>query len=441
MRFFGREREIANLRHQREISATNARFTVITGRRRVGKTALVRAALDDKVTPYLHIPITRQPEVTLCEQAQEEAERVLSIGIHGACRRFGELFTELMKESLKRPFTLVLDEFQEFDRTNPGVFGDIQAAWDKYHAESKMNLVVSGSVNRLMGKIFFNDAEPLYGRNTGKMELLPFEPKLIKEVFAYHCRTFSADALLALWTLSGGVPRYIDMMMAEHAFTRGKMLDVVFSDMSPYIDEGRTVLADEFGSDYGTYFAMLSAIASGRTTSAELKQMFGMEVGGYLTKLEGQYGIVSRKQPIFEKSSTKNGHYQIEDCFFRFWFRFVFKYRNLIELGQYERLREIAAHDFDLFSGQTLEAYFKWKFVCEKRYTRIGAWWDRKGENEIDLVCEDELDEKLDFYEVKRDAKRLDLNTLKEKSKAFFAKNPEMANRKKKWLGLSLKDL
>ena len=153
--FFGRQDEIAALRRIRSVALESARMTVLTGRRRVGKTALVRQALDDGRIPYVHLPITRQPEVTLCEQLQAECEAVLHLDIHGTCQRFGELFKVLMAESVKRPFTLVLDEFQEFDRTNPGVYGDIQAIWDRYHQKSKVNLVVSGSVNRLMNKIFW----------------------------------------------------------------------------------------------------------------------------------------------------------------------------------------------------------------------------------------------------------------------------------------------
>ena len=97
--------------------------------------------------------------------------------------RFGDLFRELMKEAEKRPYTLVLDEFQEFDRTNPGVYGDIQHIWDEYHNKTKLNLVVNGSINRLMNKIFCDDSQPLYGRNTGTLALKPFSTALLKEIF------------------------------------------------------------------------------------------------------------------------------------------------------------------------------------------------------------------------------------------------------------------
>ena len=441
MRFFGREIELKELRKVRELSQERSRFTVLTGRRRVGKTELSREAFDDGKTPYLNLPITRQPEVTLCAQLQEEAERVLHLGIHGTCTRFGELFRELMKEAERRPYTLVIDEFQEFDRTNPGVYGDIQHIWDEYHNKTKLNLVVNGSVNRLMNKIFFDDSQPLYGRNTGTLMLKPFGPSLLKEIFRCYKPDYTNSDLLALWTVSGGVARYVDMMMSAHAFTKAEMLEEIFSPLSAYIPEGRTILADEFGSDYGTYFTLLAAISAGQTTSAELKNLLGTEVGGFLAKLEDQYSIVEKKQPIFGKPTSKNAHFQVDDCFFRFWFRFVHKLSYLNELGRRDRMRDIAERDFDVFSGYALERYFAAKIVEDKGCTRIGSWWDRKGENEIDIVSEDEIAETLAFYEVKIDASRFDATRLAEKVEAFFAKNPDKRNLRYKTGLLSIGDM
>ena len=441
MRFFGREVELKELRKVRELSQERSRFTVLTGRRRVGKTELSREAFDDGKTPYLNLPITRQPEVTLCAQLQEEAERVLHLGMHGTCTRFGELFRELMKEAEKRPYTLVIDEFQEFDRMNPGVYGDIQHIWDEYHNKTKLNLVVNGSVNRLMNKIFFDDSQPLYGRNTGTLMLKPFGPSLLKEIFRCYKPDYTNSDLLALWTVSGGVARYVDMMMSAHAFTKAEMLEEIFSPLSAYIPEGRTILADEFGSDYGTYFTLLAAISAGQTTSAELKNLLGTEVGGFLAKLEDQYSIVEKKQPIFAKQTSKNAHFQVDDCFFRFWFRFVHKLSYLNELGRRDRMRDIAERDFDVFNGYALERYFAAKIVEDKGCTRIGSWWDRKGENEIDIVSEDEIAETLAFYEVKIDASRFDATRLAEKVEAFFAKNPDKRNLHYKTGLLSIEDM
>ena len=424
MKFVGRTEEIKMLRRMRENSVAEAQFIVITGRRRVGKTALLRHALEDSVIPYVHLPITRQNEKTLCRELQAEVEQALHLGILGTCETFSDLFKVLMVASKTSQFTVVLDEFQEFDRINPAVFGQVAAIWDEYHADSHINLVVCGSVNRFMNKVFFNDGEPLYGRNTGSFMLRPFKVSLLKQILSENSPGYSADDLLALWTVTGGVARYVNMMMNAKAFTREAMVNVIFSPGSSYLSEGRAILAEEFGPDYGTYFTILSAIASGSTTTAEMKNLLGVDVNGYLTKLEDQYQLVSKKQPLFDKSSGKNCHYEIDDCFFRYWFRFVFKYRGYIELERYDQLRQIALRDFDVFSGYALERYFHWKFAETTSYVNMGAWWDRKGSEEIDLVCEDELGGEMAFYEVKRDPRRYSKEKLLVKVQAFLAKNP-----------------
>ncbi len=441
MEFFGREEELKELKKVRETAKKSARLTIVTGRRRVGKTELVKQAFDDGASPCLYFLVTRKPEKVQCATFQEEAERILGLHIAGKSETFKEVFEEIMIVSKDRSFTLVIDEFQEFDRVNPGIFGDIQGVWDKYHTISKLNLVVCGSINRLMNKIFFNDGEPLYGRNTGKLNLDPFKPSLVKKVFRHYNAKYTAEDLLALWTITGGIPRYIDLLLSNEAYTKADMLSVVFGRITSFIDEGKTILVEEFGKDYGTYFAILTAIAAGKTTFAEIKNELGMEVGGFLTKLENDYSLISKKQPIFEKTSNKNCHYQIDDCFFRFWFRFVYKYQYMIELSRFEELKALVCRDFNVFAGYSLERYFYWKFVEDTRFTRMGAWWDRKGENEIDLVCEDEIKNKLAFYEIKIDEGRINREELKRKAEAFFDKNPAKRELAISFSGLSLKDM
>ena len=441
MRFFGRQEEVEMLRKWRDASAEEAQFVVITGRRRVGKTALLRNALDDGEIPYVHLPITRQSERMLCRELQAEVEQALNLGILGTCETFSELFRIIMKASQTGRFTVVLDEFQEFARINDAVFGQVAAVWDEYHVSSKINLVVCGSINRLMNKIFFNDGEPLYGHNTASFTLKPFKVSQLKQILSELNPNYTPEDLLALWTVTGGVARYVNMMTGAKALTMKQMVNAIFSPGSSYLPEGRAILAEEFGPDYGVYFTILSAIASGATTTAELKNLTGVDVNGYLTKLEEQYQLVSKKQPIFDRPTGKNCHYQIDDCFFRFWFRFVFKYRGYIELERYDQLREIALRDFDVFSGYALERYFHWKFAETTAYARMGAWWDRRGTEEIDLVCEDELGGEIAFYEVKRDPGRFSDAKLQAKIEAFFRKNPEKRDLKHKSGLLSLADM
>ncbi len=439
MRLYDREKEVAYLRDIRQKSQENARFTVITGRRRVGKTQLIQSAMGD--APYLYFYVGRKSEKDLCAGFQSLMKTVLGIPTVGAAEHFEDLAEVIFDEAEKRPITLVIDEFQDFYRVNPSVFSAMASLWDRHEKTAKLNLIVGGSINRLMNRIFRDEQEPLYGRNTGSLRIAPFKASVLKKILADHAPNYANDDLLALWTFTGGVARYVQRLMDDGAFTREAMIKSIFSEGSSFLDEGLSLLVQEFGRDYETYFSILSAIASGDTEYSQIKNAVGADVGAHLAKLENDYGLVRRKVPAFAKVSTKNSHYEIDDCFFRFWFRFVFKYQYLVELGRFEQLQELVSRDFDAFSGFALERYFAWKFADESSCTRMGAWWDRKGENEIDLVCEDELANRIDFCEVKRDARRFDEALLRRKAEAFFAANPQKRSRQIACRSLSLDDM
>lgn len=440
MKFFGREIEIAELQRIRELSRKCARFTVVTGRRRVGKTELIKHALNDGSDIFIYLLITRQSERTLCEGLQREIEAT-GLAVLGQASKFIDLVKIVATEAKVRPITLVIDEFQEFERINPTVFGELQGLWDDIQHKAKLNLLVCGSVNRLMNKIFFQKAEPLYGRNTGHLRLAPFGPSLLKKILKSEAGRLIHTDLWSLWTMTGGVARYVQLFMDDHAYTRRAMIESVLAPSSPFIDEGKIILAEEFGAEYSTFFSILSEIASGKNTFGDLSNSIGTDVGSYLARLESDYGIISRIVPIFDKERSRNSHYSIEDCFLRFWFRFIFKYRSWIEFNRIDALKKVIERDFNAFAGFSLERYFKQKFMECTSYTRIGGWWDRKGENELDLVCENEIDGDIDIYEVKADPSRLNLACVREKCAAFLKKNPSIAARVKRIDGLSLKDM
>lgn len=179
------------------------------------------------------------------------------------------------------------------------------------------------------------------------------------------------------------------------------------SQGSVFIEEGKNTLVDEFGKEYGTYFSVLSAIASGKTSRSQIDDSVGREVGGYLTRLEKEYDLIAKHQPILEKTGNKNIRYALNDNFLMFWFRFIYKYNYIIEIGAYEQLQKVILRDYNIFSGFMLERYFSGKFAETGLYTRIGAWWDRKGENEIDLVALNEFEDRMVIAEVKRNKEKI----------------------------------
>ena len=439
MRFFDRENELERLADIERHSRRNAQFTVLTGRRRVGKTSLLLKAFSR--TDFAYLFVERKSEKDLCQTFKAELEAKLGMVILGEPDRFTQVFEQIMRFASQKPVTVVMDEFQEFIRVNPSVFSGIQKLWDLHKDNARINLVVSGSVYTLMQKIFKTKRAALYGRETAFLRIDPFRVSVLKKIMGEYSPGFSNEDLLALWAFTGGVAKYVEMLVDAGAFTVDAMLETIIREDSPFIDEGRSVLIGEFGKDYGTYFSILSAIATGRTTRNEISQAVGRDAGGYLSRLENDYAIITRAQPLFASPAAKSVRYRLNDSFLIFWFRFIFKYGFLLEIRGHDRVRELIRRDYAAFSGFALERYFREKFIESSQWTRIGSWWDRKGENEIDLVCDDEVSGTLDFYEVKRDASRINLHDLEQKSGAFFAKNPTLKSRNCFFKGLSLEDM
>lgn len=439
MKFFDRNSEVEELRKIREVSRETARFTVLTGRRRVGKTELVKQAYADE--PYIYFYVSRKTQVNLCAEFKEIAEKVLGRAVPGRIDRFSEIFRFICEEAIARPITLVIDEFQDFMKIDESIFSEISRDWDEFHSRAKLNLVVSGSINRLMSQIFEAREAPLYGRNTGRIKLAPFAVPVMKEILSFYNPSYTNEDLLALWTFTGGVARYVALLMDARAVTKDAMIAEIVRPNSAFFDEGKVVLIEEFGKDYATYFTILSAIASGKTSRDRIETACGSEVSGYLTKLERHYALIAKKQPIFETNERKNCLYRIDDCFFRFWFRFIFKYGYLLEVEMFDELKGIVERDYEVFSGQALEDYFRQKSIGEHCYSRLGGWWDRKGENEIDCVGENEFRDTLEFVEIKRDAERIRLDALRTKVETFFEKNPEKRSRTVSYRSFSMKDM
>ena len=235
--------------------------------------------------------------------------------------------------------------------------------------------------------------------------------------------------------------KYVQLLVDAGATTKAAMLDHIIKADSIFLGEGKAILIEEFGKDYGIYFSILSAIARGKTSRSEIENVIGKEIGGYLTKLENEYEVIAKKQPLFEKSSTKNVRYTIEDNFFTFWFRFIYKYSYMLEIENYGSVKTIVNRDYETFSGLMLERYFKRVLIEKQAFTRIGSWWDRKGENEIDIVAENELEETATFFEVKRKAENIDLEVLETKAAVFLRATGEFKGYALSYKGLSMADM
>lgn len=437
MKFYNREKELEILQRNEEQSKQNAVFTVMTGRRRVGKTSLILRSLQGK--DYAYLFVSRDSEPILCEKFQKILEEQLGIHVYGSIFRFRELFEVIMKESVHRHFTVVLDEFQTLYRVNPAIFSEMQDIWDRYHNHSKINLLVSGSIQSMMRKIFEDSNEPLYGRPTSRFILRPFSTGVLKRILSDHSDKYCNEDLLCLYMITGGVAKYVELLMDAQCFTKERMLDYVYRQDSYFLTEGRDLANQEFGEEGMTYFSVLQLIAGGITRRGEIDGAMHKDMGTYLQNLERNFYMVSRMKPLLARPGSKVSAYEISDQFLRFWFRFICPYQSLIERQQFGLLRQNAGQHYEQFSRRTLEQYFHAKTMESGKFTQVGNWWDRKGENEMDLVAINEFDHTGIIAEIKRNPSKINLAALQRKTMALPVS--EFGKYQFSFLALSLEDM
>jgi hypothetical protein len=205
MKFYNRDSELEELKRIRNLSLNDfSRMTVVTGRRRIGKTSLVMKSVENTATVYLFVG--RKNEATLCAEFTPVIASSLNTFVPEGIQSLRALFQYLMELATKRFFNLVIDEFQELYNINETVFSDIQNILDSYRKRTHMNLIISGSVYSLMHKIFQNSNEPLFGRANNIIKLSGFDIATLKEIMHDYYPGYSNDDLLALYTFSGGIP-------------------------------------------------------------------------------------------------------------------------------------------------------------------------------------------------------------------------------------------
>ena len=434
MKFYNRENELKKLKQMEEFSKTSAKMSVIVGRRRIGKTSLIKKAF--KTNIYLFI--SKKNETLLCEEFITIIRDTLDIKILGEFKKFALLFEYLLELSTQKHFTLVIDEFQEFLYINNTIYSDMQNLWDSYKEKSKMNLVLSGSVYSPMKKIFEDKKEPLFNRSDMKIHLKAFSIITLQEILQDNYPDYTNEDLLSFYTLTGGVAKYVEIFVTFQAFTLDEELDLIFEENSLFLEEGKNLLVEEFGKEYTTYFSILSLIAMGKTARAEIENILQKDVGGYLDRLEREYSILKRVKPIFAKEGGRVLKYEIEDNFFRFWFRFIYKYKSAIEIENYEYVKRIVQRDFSTFSGKALEKYFIQKLKLTHQYSAIGSYWERGNKNEIDIVAVDDENKKIVIAEVKINPKKISLKKPQLKAQKLEQK---FVNYQFEYIGYSLEIL
>jgi AAA+ ATPase superfamily predicted ATPase len=371
MEFQNRETELKIIKNA--ISQHHC-FLVITGRRRIGKTRLIREALKDQKHIELFIPRKR----LLLALGSVKDSIIEQTGYAPTFRNFKEVFEYLFRVEKKPVF---IDEISNLSYVEPGSFSELQELIDKEKDKSRIKLVVAGSYVGVMKKIFTDKKEPLFGRATGFIELSALTPEPSVRMCMNAGFTFN-DALEA-YSILGGVPRYLELLN-QYKNVRD-LKKRIFTPGSIFLVEGENVLIQEFGAAWDTYFSILEVIANGKLGPSAIASQLGMPIQmipKYLENLQ-RLKLIQRKKPIL--GIERHVRYQISDPFFQVWFNVCYP-----KLGQYrdgtltvpeERISSAIGKGMEF----VIQEIIKTKRIVPFEPDELGGWWDRSG-HEIDVL-------------------------------------------------------
>lgn len=428
MKFYGRKEELSTLSAQLPLLEFSSRLVVITGRRRIGKTTLINKFADESSIPSLYIFIQKgYSEQELVKSCINLIRTKLDLtGFPPNITKLSEFVEYCMQLSKSSPLILIFDECQELDFAAPRFWSELQNVWDKNKNNSKLLLLMSGSILSAIKHIFSDKNEPLYGRTDLLLKINPFSSATIREYLTDRNSNVSSEELLLFFAMTGGVPRYMEIISSSVDCNITGFKKFLFSQLSSWFrQDGFVLLGNEFRMESSAYFSLLRAIANGKTQWFELQNEVQTNLAPYMSRLETQFNLIKKNYPVGRENSARGARYLLTDEYFRFWFKFVepATYASLYESSQWKLLDGLFNKNWNDYSGRTLENWYLKKYSESGDWTSVGQWWDRKGENEIDLIAVNELNRTIQFAEVKRNIEKIKLSELKRKVEVFLLNN------------------
>lgn len=422
MRFIGRKNELHTLNTEYN---RNSSFVVIYGRRRVGKTTLIKEFLKNKTAFYYLATeeLESQSMKRLANVIARTTKNTLLQKIEFT--DWLDLFQLIADYKPEEKKVLVIDEFPYLVRTNSAFPSILQNAWDEFLKDSNVMLILSGSLIGMMQKHVLSYDSPLYGRRTAQMRLTPLPFTSI-----YETQNLPFEQAVEQFALTGGVPKYLEFFEDGRPLEE-QLKDAVFSKNGFLYEEPNFLLKSEFLTAVN-YFSIIKTIADGNHKLGKIASALGQESSSltpYLSTLS-DLGFIEKRTPITEKNPEKSrkGLYFIADNFLRFWFCYVYPYKGELELDNMQIVLDEIHKDFkEKFVAFAYEDICKDIFakLCSNNAisfvpSRIGSYWlnDYDGDTEIDVMSVDHQNKQVFAGECKYHTKPVDAPvyfTLKEK--------------------------
>lgn len=422
MKFIGRQSELDRLEMEYN---RDGGFVVIYGRRRVGKTTLIKEFLKNKTAFYFLA--TEEMESQSINRLSAIVGRVTQNSLlkNAIFNDWLDIFQLIANYKPNEKKVLVIDEFPYLVKINSAFPSILQKAWDEILKDNNVMLILCGSLIGMMQKHALSYESPLYGRRTSQIRLrsLSFE-----EVYANQNITFEKS--VEQYAITGGVPKYIEF------FEDGKDLEEQIKDhilsKNGFLYEEPNFLLRSESLVAVNYFSIIRVIADGNHKLGKIAGVLRQESSAltpYLYTLS-ELGFVEKRTPITENNPEKSrkGLYFIADNFMRFWFRYVYPYKSELELDNMQIVLDEIRKDFkEKFVAFAYEDICKNIFVelCKNEeisfsISRIGSYWlnDFNGDTKIDVIAIDNQNKRVFVGECKYHIKPVDASvyfSLREK--------------------------
>ena len=399
MKFLGREKEILDLEKE---YARDGGFVVIYGRRRIGKTTLIKQFIKGKTAFYFLA--TKEVESQSMKRfagviARTTGNTVLQKAVFSD---WLDLFQTVADYKPGEKKVLVIDEFPYLVKVNDSFPSILQNAWDEILKDSNVMLILCGSLISMMKKHALSYESPLYGRRTAQMRIAPLP---FTTVYANQKLSFT-DAV-EQYSITGGVPKYMEFFSDTQPLY-DQIKENILSKNGFLYEEPNFLLTDEVQVPTN-YFSIIKVIADGNHKLGTIAGILGLETSAltpYLKTLS-ELGFIEKQVPVTEKNAekTRKGLYFISDNLLRFWFRYVYPYKGELELDN----TQISLDELDKDFKEKFVA-FAYKDICKEIFARlcsdkaidftpskIGSYWlnDKSGNTQIDVMAVDTVNKRL----------------------------------------------
>ncbi|MEN6432864.1 MAG: ATP-binding protein [Smithella sp.] len=413
---------------EKRFHSGKAEFFVLYGRRRVGKTELLARFCEGKRSIFFVSDLGSEISIRTALSAAVNTTLFGPNQMNAVYSTWEDLLHALAQAAQSERLVVVLDEFPYLVTAHPPLATILQRVWDQTLKNSQIMLILCGSYIGMMEETVLGYQAPLYGRRTAQYLL---EPLHYKDARLFY-PSFDLEDQVRAYAVYGGTPAYLHTIQPEQTL-KENILEGVLTRGSFLYDEVRFVLQQEL-REPRNYFAILQAIAGGKTRLNEIKQATGIEgATAYLDTLQ-QLHLVERLVSVTETQPQKSrrGIYRLKDHYLRFWFRYVHPNRSQLERGGAQTILENQViPEIDHFSSLTFEEVcqqFLWQAGLSGKLSfvpiNIGNWWNAN--EEIDLIVMGERNAML--VECKWTSKPVGIDILAELERKEKIVRPELEN-------------